>query len=218
MNYYTYIYYDPSRSNEPIYVGKGKGDRAWSHLKRSDSSLFPNRLRFMNKLGIYPIIGVYGGLDEEFALFLEEELIQHFGRKNLNEGPLLNLTDGGESNAGYEFTYKDRAKISSALKGMKKSTKHCDKIGDMHRGKIISDEVKSKISKSCCAIMTPEKKAEISQKTKESMTTEHRKLLSERAKARQYSIVECPHCGKLGKINSMKRHHFDKCKDKVLLT
>lgn len=30
--YYTYIYYDPSRNNEPIYVGKGYDKRAWDHL------------------------------------------------------------------------------------------------------------------------------------------------------------------------------------------
>jgi len=30
--YYTYIYYDPLRNWEPMYVGKGKDDRALVHL------------------------------------------------------------------------------------------------------------------------------------------------------------------------------------------
>ncbi len=31
---YTYIYYDPSRNNEPIYVGQGINDRVWVHFSR----------------------------------------------------------------------------------------------------------------------------------------------------------------------------------------
>jgi hypothetical protein len=31
-DYYVYIYYDPSRNNEPIYIGKGSKIRAWYNL------------------------------------------------------------------------------------------------------------------------------------------------------------------------------------------
>lgn len=109
-NFYTYIYYDPSRNNEPIYVGKGKKKRAWVHLSSSKKHPFIQRLQKILLNGGKPVIGVYAGLDEEFALLLEEELISKFGRKDLGKGTLLNLTNGGEGTSG-----------STALLGKKKS-------------------------------------------------------------------------------------------------
>ena len=135
--YYTYIYYDPSRGNEPIYVGKGKGGRAWDHLKRHEKHPFVQRLQYMKKNGVAPIIGIYAGLDEEFALFLEEELISLFGRKSLGAGPLLNLSSGGESSAsGATWKLSDEAK-----QRMRKS--HAGKCGIPH-----TEEAKTKITKS----------------------------------------------------------------------
>ena len=54
---------------------------------------------------------IYAGFDEEFALFLEEELIQKLGRKDLGLGTLLNLTDGGEGHSGCIRSAATRAKI-----------------------------------------------------------------------------------------------------------
>ena len=93
--FYTYIYYDPSRNNEPIYVGQGKMDRVWEHLKSTFNHPFVNRLKHMKNNNISPNIGIYAGMDEELALLLEIELIAKFGRKDLKQGPLLNLTNGG---------------------------------------------------------------------------------------------------------------------------
>ena len=104
--FYTYIYYDPSRDNEPFYIGKGTNDRAWSHKHRTDIHPFVQRLQFMKKNSIIPVIGLYAGIDEEFAFLLEEELIQKFGRKDLGLGPLLNLTDGGGGNTNRSPEYR----------------------------------------------------------------------------------------------------------------
>ena len=119
MNYYTYIYYDPSRNNEPIYVGKGQKERAWGHLRSKKGGPFINRLRYMQRNNINPIIGLYAGIDEEFALFLEEELISKYGRKDLGLGPLLNLTDGGEGLSGRKMTDETKKKMSEKRKGKK---------------------------------------------------------------------------------------------------
>lgn len=110
--YYTYIYYDPLRDNEPIYVGKGHSKRAWVHLYSKRKHPFIQRLQHMKKNGINPIIGLYSGLDEELSLLLEQELISKFGRKDLGKGTLLNLTDGGELGANKsEETRKKCLKI-----------------------------------------------------------------------------------------------------------
>src|ERR1035437_7856576 len=120
--FYTYIYYDPSRNNEPIYVGKGKDQRAWDHintLHRKKKHPLKHRLLFMRSIGVSPMIGIYAGFDEEFALFLEEELIQKFGRKDLGLGTLLNLTDGGEGHSGCIRSAATRAKISKNAVGFR---------------------------------------------------------------------------------------------------
>jgi len=119
MNFYTYIYYDPSRNNEPIYVGMGQKNRAWDHLRAKRKSPFIQRLQFMKKNNIKPNIGIYTELDREFALFLEEELIAKLGRKDLKLGPLLNLTNGGEGGTGRVWTDEQRLIFSANRTGDK---------------------------------------------------------------------------------------------------
>jgi hypothetical protein len=93
--YYTYIYYDPLRNNEPIYVGKGTKDRAWSHLTRKDEHAFTERLAVLEYRQAKPIIGIYGGLTEDEAYSLEERLVTEIGRINIGTGSLLNKIPGG---------------------------------------------------------------------------------------------------------------------------
>lgn len=136
MTHYTYIYYDPSRGNEPIYVGMGQKKRAWDHLRSKRKSPFIQRLQSMNRKGIKPIIGVYVELDRELAFLLEEELISKFGRKDLGLGPLLNLTNGGEGTIGRVWTesqIKDwaiqRTGENNPMFGKVHSAESCLKIG-----------------------------------------------------------------------------------------
>ncbi len=128
MEYYCYVLTDPTRSHEPIYVGKGKKDRAWSHVNRKDSHPLTNRLKHMKNKGVIPKVSIYAGYDEEFALFLEEELISKIGRKDLGKGPLLNLTDGGEGKVNCFISKETKAKISEAGKKRKQTTEAKAKI------------------------------------------------------------------------------------------
>lgn len=96
--FYTYLYRDPSRGNEMIYVGKGQKRRAWKHLSRTDRHPFTQRLQKMKRNGVTPLIEfLCKDVDEELALLCEVEAIDLYGRKDLGKGPLLNLTDGGDS-------------------------------------------------------------------------------------------------------------------------
>jgi hypothetical protein len=134
--YYTYIYYDPSRNNEPIYVGKGFNNRAWDHLnsKIKKNHPFINRLRYMEKNNIKPIIGIINCENEVYAVSSEIWFIYKFGRKDLGKGTLLNLTDGGDGMSGNIRSTETRAKISKA------------NVGKDRTHTVIS---KTKISKSC---------------------------------------------------------------------
>jgi hypothetical protein len=80
----------------------------------------------------------------ELALEKEKELIAFYGRKNLNTGCLVNLTDGGLGSLGYKPSAEALAKISATSKGRKWSEDQ--KI--RWRSKmtfIVSEETKQKI-------------------------------------------------------------------------
>jgi hypothetical protein len=147
-DFYTYVYYDPSRNNEPFYVGKGIGNRAWKHFKRKEMHPMTQRMQLLKKNNVIPIIGFYGYLDEEFALLLEEELISKIGRKDLGKGPLLNLTDGGEGVSGSKkfFSEEHKQKLSIALLDKPKSEEHKQHIREKRAKQIILPETCQKIS------------------------------------------------------------------------
>lgn len=104
MTFYTYIYRDPSRNNEPIYVGKGQRRRAYVHLKLRGKGPFISRLKYMSKNNINPSIEIIDALSESHSFLMEESLIEIIGRKDLGKGPLLNLTNGGEGVAGITWS------------------------------------------------------------------------------------------------------------------
>lgn len=145
-NFYTYIYYNPSRNNEPIYIGKGKKTRAWAHLKSKNKHPFIQRLQFMKNNNINPIIGIYADLEEELAHLLEEELIAKFGRKDLGKGPLLNLTDGGEGTSN--LSLEIRQHLSKIKKDIPLPEQHRKNISIGNTGRIVSIETRQKISNS----------------------------------------------------------------------
>ena len=118
--FYCYTYFDPSRG-ELIYVGKGKGGRATSHLKSRANTPFVSRLKHMKTNGVAPEISyLCKDVDEELAILCEEEAISKYGRKDLGKGALLNLTDGGEGVSGYRHTESAKARISASMTGTKR--------------------------------------------------------------------------------------------------
>jgi hypothetical protein len=131
VKFYTYIYYDPDRNNEPFYVGKGLWDRIWSHFTRRDKHPVTNRVSLIKRNNRIPIVGIYAGLTEIESLDLEIQLIKDIGRKDLGKGPLLNLTDGGES--------------GTHNKGRKRSEKTRKKMSESAKKRIRTDEMKEKI-------------------------------------------------------------------------
>lgn len=99
--FYVYSYSDPL-TDVVVYIGKGTGYRAWSHLNRSSNRRLNNLIRLRGKQGfeILPTIhGFFESSDE--ALSQEAKLIEIHGRKDLETGTLFNLTDGGEGALGH---------------------------------------------------------------------------------------------------------------------
>lgn len=166
--YYCYILTDPTRNNEPFYVGKGLDDRAWTHFRRTDDHPVTRRIEKIKKAGMRPNVSIYGSLDQEFALFLEIELISKFGRRDKGTGSLWNLTDGGQGqlgNRGIKRSAEIRENMSKAKKGQKYSdeakrnmseaaklraehftAERNNKISKSLKGHIVTEETRKKIS------------------------------------------------------------------------
>ena len=133
MFYYTYIYLNPMKPGkftysdyvtflyEPFYVGKGKNNRIKDHLHEKNSS---NKHKFYTIQKIKrsekePIFINLINTSEKCAFCYEIFLISLIGRKDLKEGPLTNMSNGGDGNSGYIPSQEMRIKISLATKGRK---------------------------------------------------------------------------------------------------
>jgi len=130
--FYTYLWL--REDGTPYYVGKGTKNRAF--------------LRSRHRLSPPPDerIIIQSFECEEDAFFAEKFLIALYGREDLGEGRLLNLTDGGENPPPKKKGCKGpseeaRKKISETLK--RKGIKPPSQLG-----RIKSEETKRKLSES----------------------------------------------------------------------
>ena len=171
MNYYyVYIYYHPI-TNLPFYVGKGKKNRMFHHLKEpAETTDNKKKFNYINKLrknGLTPIITKFKEyLTENDAYDLEEELILKFGRKGFESyGILTNICLGSRPpvtsgkdhhNFGRGFltkhTEETKKKISESKKGQESWHKGRTKsettkaiMTAAQQGKIVTEETKEKL-------------------------------------------------------------------------
>jgi uncharacterized protein len=84
LKFYVYIYRDP-RNREIFYVGKGQGNRAFSHLVDSSERRKTQRIKAILDAGFEPEIEIliHGLSDEQAALKVEAAVIDLFGLKLL---------------------------------------------------------------------------------------------------------------------------------------
>ena len=111
MSVFVYVYCDPRKPYgdshlgtifefEPFYVGKGRRDRIKIHLTPSRTKRrLPKyaKIAKLVRLGFeIPVVVCQKCKSDEDACRWEVSYIEDIGRKDKGEGPLLNLTDGGE--------------------------------------------------------------------------------------------------------------------------
>lgn len=129
--YYVYCYMDPRKPGkytydgldicflwEPFYIGKGKGDRIKKHImshelfnqKRVNHNKIKNfKMKSIIDSGLNPFyIKLYTNLDNKKSSDIEIELITKIGRVIKKNGPLTNISDGGEG--GDNMKYMDPVK------------------------------------------------------------------------------------------------------------
>lgn len=156
MNNIFYVYvHRRVTDNKPFYVGKGKGNRAYSTNGRN--SYWKNT---KDKHG-FSVEIVFEDLTEEEAFQCEKDTITEFRYFGY---PLTNLTDGGEGVSGIKqsaetirkrvlkTTGKKRTEatkllISNALKGKTSSLETRLKLSKINKGRLRSEESINKTAK-----------------------------------------------------------------------
>jgi group I intron endonuclease len=169
--------------------------------------------------------------------FSHEVLLEHLtlDEANLKEQEYIN-THNTLSPYGYNLTSggkhcllsdESKQKISKANKGKDKpprTKEHCLSMSISKTGNVLTEEHKKNISNTLIGQPKSDKhKQNISlgrigkpsNRKGQPCSTEHKMKLSTSAK--QLPTSTCPHCGHIGKGNSMKRWHFDNCKHNLKL-
>ena len=122
MKFYVYVYSDPA-NDTPFYVGMGKGNRKFAHLREAKNNPEPvqgqhklNTIRKMIREGREPVIRtVYETEVRADALEFECSLIATIGRQDIGTGTLTNMTSGGEGVSG--ISGEQREILSERMKG-----------------------------------------------------------------------------------------------------
>lgn len=170
---YFYPELNKSFGYEPIYVGKGSGSRKTYHVMQARNMIKHNNpkresdiIEFTKTLllqGLEPIILVlHTDLTEEKAFELEKLYISSIKRKK-EGGSLLNYHQGGKL-VGHDFHSEDmKARIKDnhfmnrpdyqpenhPMFGRKHSEESKALLSKAASGRVMSEEVKAKISESC---------------------------------------------------------------------
>lgn len=197
--FYIYIYLDPRTPGryeygdycflyEPFYVGKGSGDRMFEHLKNyelSKNSFKSNKIKSILNSGYTPyIIKIIENIEnEDISYSLEEEIIKTIGRFT-NNGPLVNLKEGGKGGlSGYVYTDEQLRQKSITSKKIQscpiyrelrkeigKNIYNDDDIKIKHRENTIKGLTRDAIEKSKMWLKDEEKKKEMISKVKITMS------------------------------------------------
>jgi hypothetical protein len=233
----AYVYIHKRNDNNQIfYVGIGSD----TDYKRASDKKSRNRYwNFIVKKVGFKFEIIEDNLSWEDASEREKYWIKIYGRKDLNEGILVNMTDGGdglnnpsgEIKEKYKKLYSNKTlierfgekrakeigdKISKSNKGQKRPKqsqsmkgKYVGKLNPMY-GKTRSDEFKEYRKKYFTENNPGKNKSE---NTKRKIS-ESKKGKPSKTKGIPRKKIICPYCGKEGGEGLMYRWHFENCKNK----
>ena len=176
-------------TNEVFYVGIGKTEKR-AYDKNGYRSDFWHNIAQNG----YDVEIIFDDLSWEHACEKEQEFISLYGRRDLGEGTLVNMTDGGDGGNGMIVSEETKEKIRQFQLTQDTPWKH----------RPVPDERKEKIRNTLKGRKRPESVIQ--------------KLRKPKPNKENYSYpkqkIECPHCGKMAQPALAYRWHFDNCKKK----
>lgn len=125
-------------TNEPFYIGIGKGKRPWSKYQRSDW------WRRIVKNSEYRVDILWENVDRDFAVKKEMEFIELYGRKDKEKGTLCNMTDGGDGGYGTSWTEERRKNHVEFMKKFRHSEESKEKMSRNNKGR--SPHIKTRLA------------------------------------------------------------------------
>lgn len=129
-------------TRQPFYIGIGVNEARAYSLKNRNKHWH----NIVNKCG-YEVQLLFDDLAYEDAKLKEIEFITLYGRYNISNGLLCNLTDGGDGSLGYKPTEEALLKISQTSKGRIKTPEQITKWKQSMSFNI-KEETKEKIRQS----------------------------------------------------------------------
>lgn len=207
--FYVYGLFD---KGVPFYIGKGRDSRAYDHVGEARRGSHLPVHKKIRSISNEPVVRILcGDLSEENAYELEELSIATVGRRCTKEGPLLNLSSGGEGGtAGYVVvltreqrarqhaamrTPEARERMSRQMTGRVVSAETRAKLSAVNKGKVIPREMRDRISKTkkgvCNYVPNAKQRAAISERLKGRPVSEAtKKRISEGVKRHGGATVE----------------------------
>lgn len=134
MKYYVYKLIDPRTSNV-FYVGKGSGNRAWTHAKFKDGNnnyYKDSLIKEILESGLEPIIEISKRfVNETDAYDYEESLIENIGLDNLT-----NIVPDARppSKKGWSPSDETRDRRRKSLSGIPRSTEWRERLSESKSG------------------------------------------------------------------------------------
>lgn len=208
-------------NNEVFYVGIGNDIKRAFDTKNRKNKHWKN---IVTKYG-YIVEIVEENLSWFDACIKEKELIKNYGRYDINEGTLVNMTDGGDGQSNpseetrkklkYKKTEEHKVKLRTYQLGVKQSEETIKKR--INNGFHKTEEYRKKMSESLSGDKNPNKKEENKKKLrkpKSPRTKEHSQKISESKKGKptwnkgiQLEKFICYVCGKeIGGKGNLSQH------------
>ena len=131
--------------NEPFYIGIGSD---MTNKRANEKARRSNIWKNIVAKSDYEIEILFNDITYEEAKLKEIEFIKLYGRIDLGNGTLANLTDGGDGLINRVFTQDHKKKLSLSLKGRKISDEQKEKIRKSKLGQKHTKESKLKMSNS----------------------------------------------------------------------
>jgi hypothetical protein len=153
-------------TGEVFYVGIGKSERR-AYIKNNARGQNKHWFNIVRNIG-YTVEIVMTDITWEQACFVEKYLINHYGRRDLGMGTLVNFTDGGDGINGHKHSIETKKKISEdnlrpeklkiCVENMKKAhtpearekarlSRDYKHIGDVQKKSIIQYDIQGNIIK-----------------------------------------------------------------------